>query len=294
MSISQFDIIDYSGHSVYDSLNDVSNSPLRLHTLTYNIKYPPPRTSSPTRTGKIGLALKQIGNNYDVIALQECFFENYYEDIIEKSSTQSSSYCYYSNIVGYPDDFLLKDSGGVVFLSKWPIVNQWEHVFTINTIDDGLGRQQKGVIAIEINKDGQHYYLVSTHTSPYEKHADTRKSQLNEVRTFIRENLVADYPVIVMGDLNIIRGSSEENTIYEVIPELKHIVDSGYYQYSWDCLLNELVDDEEENTLDYLFYWNDDFHRIPGIANAKIVRPVENGETDLSDHFAVQGIFNFE
>ncbi|ECF7068850.1 hypothetical protein XS74_25060 [Salmonella enterica subsp. enterica] len=294
MSYSMFDIIDYPGHSVYDSLDDVSNSPLRLHTLTYNIKYPPPRTSSPTRASNIGLSLKHIGDNYDVIALQECFFQLYYEEIIEKSSMQDISYQYYSNIVGYPDDFYLKDSGGVVFLSKWPIVNQWEYIFSINTIDDGMGRQQKGVIAIEINKNGQHYYLVSTHTSPYGKHADVRKNQLKEVRSFIRENLTCKYPAIVMGDLNIIRGSLEENTIYEVMPELKHIIDSGHYQFSWDCLLNELVDDGDQNTLDYIFYWDDNFHSIPSIVNAKIVRPVQNGNTDLSDHFAVQGIFKFD
>ncbi|CAM3764001.1 endonuclease/exonuclease/phosphatase family protein [Xenorhabdus thuongxuanensis] len=294
MTISKFDIIDSPKHSISDSLADVSSTPLRLHTLTYNIKYPPPRTSSPERTKKIGLCLKQVNNNYDVIALQECFFEIYYEDIVKNSTTLSSSYKYHSNIVGYPSSFLFKDSGGAVFISKWPIIKQWEHIFTSNTFDDGLGRQQKGVIAIEINKDGQHYYLVTTHTSPYEKNHDTRNIQLSEIRSFIKMSLTADYPLIFMGDLNIIDGSSEYNNIYSVIPELKRVIDSGFYRYSWDSQLNKMVDDDEQNTLDYVFYWNDTVHQTPAVANSQIVRPVENGENDLSDHFAIQGIFDFK
>uniref|UniRef100_UPI0019103907 endonuclease/exonuclease/phosphatase family protein n=1 Tax=Xenorhabdus khoisanae TaxID=880157 RepID=UPI0019103907 len=226
--------------------------------------------------------------------LQECFFEIYYEDMVKNSMLLTSSYKYHSNIVGYPSSFLFKDSGGAVFISKWPIVNQWEHVFTNNTFDDGLGRQQKGIIAIEINKNGQHYYMATTHTSPYEKHADIRKTQLSEIRTFIKNNLTADYPLIFMGDLNIISGSSEEDSIYSIIPELMRVVDNGYYQYSWDAQLNEMVDDNEQNTLDYIFFWNDKVHKIPSQASAQIVRPVENGNIDLSDHFAVQGVFDFE
>ncbi|PHM37729.1 endonuclease/exonuclease/phosphatase family protein [Xenorhabdus innexi] len=293
MKVSNFDIIDEPDHSVNETLDDVSDNPLLLHTLTYNIKYPPPRTSSPTRAEKIGLCLKQVNNNYDIIALQECFFQIYYETIIENSKTEVSSYKYYSNIVGYPDSFLFKDSGGAVFISKWPIINEWEHVFTEHTIDDGLARQQKGVIAVEIDKNGQHYYLVTTHTSPYEKHRDVREIQLKEMAEFINEKLINPYPVIIMGDLNIVYGSAEEKNIYNTIPNLKYVANSGYYKYSWDPEINNLADDDEQCTLDYLFYLDNVKHKKPLSVKANIIRPVENGSIDLSDHFAIQGIFRF-
>ena len=291
--VSQFDIIDAPDHSVINNLSDVSNDPYQLHTLTYNIKYPPPRTSSPVRAAKIGQALKTINNNYDVIALQECFFQLYYEDIQNNSKLVNSAYNYASNIVGYPSSFIFHDSGGAVFLSKWPIIHEWQHIFSKITFDDGVWRQQKGVIAIEINKGGQHYYFVTTHLSPYEKHSDVRATQLAEINTFIKNNLTEAYPIIFMGDLNIIQGSTEEKNISQALPTLQYVPYSGYYQYSWDAILDKLADDGQQYTIDYLYYWNDILHKKPLSEQSTIVRPVENGATDLSDHFAVQGTFKF-
>lgn len=228
----------------------------------------------------------------DVIILGEAFSPDYRRIIVMGFQPQ---YPYHSRVPYHtpPVNNGKALDGGVVILSKWPIVN-----------GDGLGEQRlfgsacngttgsgndcmadKGVIYVKINKEGQFYHIFGTHLDSGWDRADreARRKQLEIIKQFIVDKQIPlAEAVIVGGDMNIdpfkLPGEyGDMLSILDVIPGRHEGVTTPEGRY---------VTHTGGDHLDYVLY--SDVHLKPRLAINQIL---EN--QGLSDHYPVIGRFIF-
>lgn len=116
--------------------------------------------------------------------------------------------------------------GGVLLVSRWPIVNQDKHVY-INCnrkFEDCLAA--KGAIYIKIKKSARgkvrYYHIFGTHFQAWgtKKDRQARLKQVNELRQFIkRMRIPRNQAVIIAGDFNtdLINNKTESNKILQTL-----------------------------------------------------------------------------
>ncbi|PAA88849.1 hypothetical protein BOX15_Mlig017582g1 [Macrostomum lignano] len=104
-----------------------------------------------------------------------------------------------STIVGESTRGITETNGGVVIVSRWPMISTREHVFANYA---GLDRFiERGAVYGGINKHGVIYHVVGTQLQSGVDKENIRLEQAKEVANFISElELPSSHPVIISGD----------------------------------------------------------------------------------------------
>jgi len=254
-----------------------TNADNRVRVLTFNIfMRPPPIHSfeSDFKEDRIKLICKQLFNNYDVIAFQECFsFGSTRIDKI-KEKAKKSGLTYFSNSKK-KHTWNIGIDGGLCLLSRFPVINKKLYYFKNGCHSDAYS--EKGVLFNEIEMpNGNRLFLFTSHTqASYEHFPDitsesvrVRLSQFTEIRNFITkmtENSKSTDIILLCGDLNVNgrlnkddgKNHSEEYKVVHSILEgslsvIKKEKEAGY---------DDVNSDTPEYKIEDLFY--DKFNEHP-------------------------------
>jgi endonuclease/exonuclease/phosphatase family metal-dependent hydrolase len=275
-------------------LSDTLSPPTNLKIISWNI-YMLPRFIM--RTGQLRRA-KEIVNvlkeeDTDIIVFQEAF-DTAAREIIREGL--SAHFPYESG--DPPKNVFWKTNSGLWILSKIPFMVV-EHMYFIN----GKGPDWfacKGAILIQSEKNGFPFQLIGTHLQSDfggRQAQSIRKLQCEQIRkglleTYAKENV----PQFLVGDFNTIH--HEPSSYEQMLSTLqaKQCLLEGEHIYSYDHDKNDLIKGIENNPqlIDYILYTNHE----PKF-NAKMFINVFRKQwhskfQDLSDHFAVSGIFQFQ
>ncbi|KAA1415958.1 sphingomyelin phosphodiesterase [Nocardioides humilatus] len=117
---------------------------------------------------------------------------------------------------------LRPEDGGVAVLSKWPILQQVQHIYDIGCGFDALAA--KGFVYVQLNVRGKRVHVVASHTQAddslciFRSPAQIRAAQFAAIDRFLdARRIPADEQVIIMGDLNVVRSSPEYASMLSVL-----------------------------------------------------------------------------
>ena len=274
-----------------------------LHLLTYNTYMRPTNLFINGQSARTPLIANWVrGQGYDAILFNELF-----DDPIRNQMVNAlrSEFPYATRVVGTDRGF--DQDGGVLVVSRWPIVAQDQKLFG-RTSAGSDSMADKGVIYACIDKQGKKYHIFGSHTqstrtpSDYNTDAAVRRQQFGIMRQFIdSKNIPASEAVIVGGDLNVDRANGGE---YNGMVSTLGVVAPMYLGWgqTWDPTINLCCDSGRAEYLDYLFADGKHLRPIEITNESRIARslldewkslPTERARWDLSDHFPVYGAFKF-
>ena len=280
---------DLASHSAAaQPLNRAGFHGQQLDVLTFNVLLRPFLPEGQDR--RAPLIPGQLGG-YDVVLLQEAF-SDYHRDIVLRGLRQE--YPYQSNVLGR--DRGLKQDGGVVIASRWPIEVQDQALF------GGLCRgndclADKGVLYARINKSGLRVHLFATHLQSGAGRDVTRERQILRMRRWIDAmRLPPTEPVLIGGDLNVDLLADDKTGAFTKMMEILNAVRpnmplNSRNRVTFDPVENSLADGARAKYLDYVVYSN--AHLKPFDTFNRVRRIFVGGEP-LSDHYAVHGRFLFQ
>lgn len=136
--------------------------------------------------------------NYDVLMLQEVF------DASRTSmlARLAAEYPYQTSVLSTGGNNLY--DGGVVIVSRFPIINEAEYVFPDCSGSDCFA--DKGVKYAEVVKGGESYHIFATHTASFDSDSarENRRKQFAQIRDFATSlSIPSTDQVIYGGDLNV-------------------------------------------------------------------------------------------
>ncbi|KZN62435.1 hypothetical protein N473_19470 [Pseudoalteromonas luteoviolacea CPMOR-1] len=290
------------------------------------------------RAERLPSAIKSLTDSPDVIIVNEVFNG----DAEQALAVLSDIYPYQTPNVGQDcsgsgwdgltgncsnSPFVIR--GGVVIISKYPIVSQKAHVFTNSLSGSWDYLANKGFAYVKVNKGGQYYHLVGTHLQAThdgntEQEHRVRMGQLREIQTFIEaENISTSEPVIIGGDMNV--EWSKQHEIADMLSTARSklnfetpAVGSFSAKHNWFTKANAYYFDynlDYNDTLDYVF-WHQDYKQPKNNPNMVVHYPkaaknwywsylkgnwnLNSGRyyhsgyyNELSDHYPVQVNFEF-
>ena len=227
---------------------------------------------------------------YDVIILQETFSDRHRQRLLRELEP---SYPYRTRVLGR--DGFLKQDGGVVVVSRWPI--EFEDQSLFGRICAGFDCfASKGVVYARINKEGSVYHVFGAHAQDGERHRAIRERQFGIIKEFITSLCIpVNEPVIIGGDLNVNLFGDRTDGAYTAMRELLDAThpepkSGSDYVPTWDGINNSLNEGHTREYLDYVLYSN--AHLLPQSSFSE-VRIFRVDGQDLSDHYAVYGRFVF-
>jgi endonuclease/exonuclease/phosphatase family metal-dependent hydrolase len=250
---------------------------------------------------------------YDAIVFQEAYDDRIRDLLLEGLAQE---YPFRTRILGHDAGF--EQDGGVIIISRWPIVREAQRVFTADRsstnrcpgpdcCEDSDCYADKGVVYARINKAGRCYHLFGTHVQAGTENWKLRNEQFKVISDFVASRRVArGAPVIIAGDLNVdrrdrARFADMQDLLAAVQPPLQPTAPrtrGGIYTF--DGLRNDLNDHEDvRRYVDYALYSIEHLMPISAYNQVRIIRAPEawryffwqNGQRDLSDHYAVLGHF---
>lgn len=220
-------------------------------------------------------------------------------------------------------------NGGLIFVSRWPILTHREKIFRIR-----IGAERwcpKGIKYITVEKLGRRFHLFGTHLQADDStinmwkwfpeswvpwHLTGRKVrmiQLKRLKRYIHKTRIpASEPVFVLGDMNVNRDDVEFPPMLKILnathppgeQPLTIIMEQNDFTRSprREGFLHWIEGNPFSATfcdefVDYVLVSNS--HLRPAAAKVNTVMPRTpaddaTGERyDLSDHYAVEGIFRF-
>lgn len=287
-----YDDIYYSLTEPYQPpvLNTAANT---LSVLTYNIwALPYIATTIKERLKLMPPYLAQ----YDVLLLQEAFsFE--YENLI-RTLQEQYGYTYTTQMLDNPQVNLF--SGGVILLSRFPIVNEAQYFFPDCTGTDCLA--DKGINYMEIIKNGRAYHIFSAHTASFDNATarQNRLKQFQQMSDFAQSfNIPKNETVIYGGDFNVNKELFPDDyqqmltTLNASEPQYK-----GYTAATFDPFINKHATafgsgSERIEYLDYILVSNQYAAPHSVINSVRIPRSTDAALWrlwDLSDHFPVEAV----
>lgn len=248
---------------------------------------------------RTGFLKNELNRPWDVIVLSEAFDDDLRKDLL---STLSPAFPYHSAVVGSENLLTMREDGGVIVLSRWPIEQEEQRSYgdRCNGTDC---RADKGVVYTRINKQGRKYHLFATHTNADNSSGDiaARRSQLQFVKSFI-DSLKIDVkePVFIAGDLNVDKGQiGQYNEMLQILDAAAPA--SSGMKYSFDPSINDLASSDPPQLLDYVLYSRKHLQPVKSSSRLLLIRhaggwkelATEKTRYDLSDHFAVLGEYEF-
>lgn len=257
-------------------------------------------------------AIRAFDPAIDVVTVNEAFTRSLRPELV--SNIQKNGFPYATNVLNSNTSRLW--SGGVMVFSKYPIVAQKDYQYKEAAGNDA--QAAKGVQYVKIMKGQKPYHIFATHTNASYTFGNkkrlplndagriVRRKQFQELKQFInQQNIPANEPIIIVGDLNLDMVSEQGQTNSEYTDMLTklnatHVMPSGH-RYTLDKNSNELVDphDGPPQHLDYVLYTRD--HQQPTASSAEIVCLKSNGKNvcqkdtvpHLSDHYPIRARFKF-
>ncbi|WP_305423807.1 sphingomyelin phosphodiesterase [Photobacterium leiognathi] len=288
----QTDGFDDIYYTITPSQNSKSSTTVSstLKMLTYNIWALTPLASHVNQRLN---ELPKFLSNYDVIALQEVFYSDKRRSFLQKLAKE---YPYQTKVLKAPSFYGLNVyDGGVIIVSKYPIVSKDYHVFSRCSGSDCLA--DKGVVYAEVVKGGKSYHVFATHaasTDSYSARVD-RIYQFWDINKFAkRQNIPKNEVVIFSGDFNVNK-NKYFNHDYKWMQSLLNANEpkySGHTAATYDKSLNSFVKSNSEY-LDYVFVSNVYGKVKSNVNRVFIPRTTSNSlwyHWDLSDHFPVEAI----
>lgn len=240
----------------------------------------------------------------------------------------SYGFKYYTATIGNPPSRRTFENGGVFIASKWPILEEKQTIYNDSVLLSADTLSQKGAMYAKIQKtvDGirRVYHVFGTHLQATGRLGadNVRREQARQMHQLMLSlNLPSTEPVIYGGDLNARLGSNLANDIFEIL-DATQPEKVGDLDYTSDKTINDLFAGDGrtgQSWIDYTLYSN--AHLLPTNATTQVVRPraqepfeaciddvkVSPGPvyperrycrkpknvTDLADHFAVLGTFDY-
>ncbi len=220
---------------------------------------------------------------YDALVLQEAFVDSWREALIAELK---DAYPYRGDLVGRngAGGLALRQNGGIVILSRWPIVR--EATMTFGETCSGTDcLADKGVAYAAIRKGERTYHVFGTHAQssfgvnvPY-----VRAAQFELFAAFVAgQEIPVDEVVLLAGDFNVDAASPELGSMLRTLRASWPPV-VGRLTATWDPEHNEWADGRNL-WLDYVLV-HDDYGQ-PRAAWNRALALKANGR-DLSDHYAV-------
>ncbi|WP_457032765.1 sphingomyelin phosphodiesterase [Kitasatospora sp. P5_F3] len=249
----------------------------------------------------------------DVVVLQEAFDNATSDKLL---SLAKSAYPYQTPVVGRSTSgwdatggsysSTTPEDGGVMLLSKWPLLRKEQYIFK-----DACGADwwsNKGFVYAVLNVNGQRTHVLGTHLQSTDtgcssgEPATVRAAQLNAMKTFVdNKGIPASEPVIITGDLNVNSHDSEYPSMLSNGNLAPATSRTGWVN-SFDTVDNSIAayryPGEPKEDLDYVLYRAD--HARPQSYTNEVLRFHSKPWTvsswgksytysDLSDHYPVIG-----
>lgn len=280
-----------------------NNSPEVFDVLTYNV-YIRPTTLFKNGQHIRAKLIPSLLSGYDAIVFQEAFDDKARRILLRGLKGE---YPYQSKILG--TDRGVEQDGGVVIISRWPIITQKQKLFGSVCKGSDCGAD-KGVLYVPINKKGQMYHLFGTHLqADYGEHKKVIRQQLDIFKRFINHvNPPKSDPVILAGDFNVNSEAKSKTGFNDLLRRLNATRPENLSKllYSYECnSKNDLANCGNpggRNYYDHALYSNNHLKPIKSFNEVKLIRSkkgwkeyaFEKTYWDLSDHFPVHGHFEFK
>lgn len=262
------------------------NNEQHLKIMTYNI------WALPVIASHIDARYKLIPDyvkGYDVLALQEVFASGREGFLLELAK----EYPYQTKMLDKPG-FNIYD-GGVIIVSRYPIVNEAQYVFPDCSGTDCFA--DKGVNYAEVIKGGEAYHIFATHTASTDTQTarEHRQRQFQQIRDLAQSlNIPDNETVIYSGDFNVNKLKFPEDYQQMMVnlkaDEPKY---SGYTASTFDPRINDFSGDKNVEYLDYVMVSNE--FNIKSINENHVDVPRSTDKSiwkhyNLSDHFPVSTV----
>lgn len=266
--------------------------------LAYNIYMRPTSLFKNGQSLRARLLPAQL-HGYDALIFSEAFDDDTRAELLNGLRTE---YPYATSILG--SDRGVEQDGGVIIVSRWPIVAQDQRRF--GSICSGSDCQaDKGVLYARIERGARFYNLFGSHTQawPTPAGAQVRAQQFRIIRQFIdSKSIAAGEPVLIGGDLNVDRLKFPEE-----FRQMLQILNAECpphqgYAYTWDSTTNDLAEKTGGfEYLDYILWSKAHLKPAASLNEPRILRAAQEWKEfgweyamwDLSDHYPVYGRFNF-
>jgi endonuclease/exonuclease/phosphatase family metal-dependent hydrolase len=253
--------------------------------LTFNTALLPEPVAS-TRQAARARAMAPHLVGYDVLVLQEAFIDAWRERLLHELA---GAYPHRTEVVGQDGarGSPLRQDGGIVILSRWPIVRQAQTTFgAVCSGTDCLA--DKGVAYAAVRKGTTTYHVFTTHAQSaygWAVASATRADQFALMRAFVEaQGIPPIEPVVLAGDFNVDAREPERDAMLTALNAVWPPV-VGPLRHTWDPLRNAWAYGEA-HWIDYVLYGAD--HARPVAAWNRAVA-LKDGALDLSDHYAVWG-----
>ncbi|MGY0217509.1 sphingomyelin phosphodiesterase [Endozoicomonadaceae bacterium StTr2] len=260
----------------------------KLKIMTYNI------WALPAIASHIGDRLDIIPDyvkGYDVLALQEVFASGR-DDFLRELAKE---YPYQTRMLDKEGANIY--DGGVIIVSRYPIVNQAQYVFPDCSGTDCFA--DKGVNYAEVIKGGKAYHVFATHTASFDTDIarENRQRQFKQIRALATSlKIPANETVVYSGDFNVNKRKFPQD-YQQMIANLSAVEPeySGYTESTFDPRINDFAGEalsggENIEYLDYVMVSNE--YAIKPDNNNFVAVPRSTDERlwkhyNLSDHFPV-------
>lgn len=259
-----------------------------LKVMTYNIWALPVIAS---HIGERFELLPEYMKGYDVLMLQEVFASGR-DDFLR---VLAKEYPYQTKMLNKPGVNIY--DGGVMIVSRYPIVSQGQYVYPDCTGSDCFA--DKGLNYAEVIKQGKAYHLLATHTASFDTDTarDYRQRQFRQMSEFASAlNIPSDETVIYGGDFNVNKRKFSDDyanmltNLNAAAPDY-----AGYTESTFDPRINgfagaPLSGGENVEYLDYIVVSNAHKARSQNTNVVKVPRSSDQRlwkHWNLSDHFPV-------
>lgn len=286
---------------------------LPFYVLTYNVYMRPTSLFKNGQAIRAGLLPAHL-QDHDVIIFNEVFDDDARATLL----SGLTAYPHRTTILGQDQGFA--QDGGVMIVSKWPILSEAERFFG----SDCTGwdcNSKKGVKYAKVCKQGHSVHVFGTHTNANRDPASVaaREKQFSTIRQFIdMMNLPKADPVLIGGDLNVPKflpglwpeyitmlnalSAGDPSAFTTPRVDERELPQWPYCTYCYG--FNDLAADPADGRtiLDYVLYSLR--HKLPDSAESWFQRPLslspwkeffwEGSHRDLSDHYPMLSKFVFK
>lgn len=274
-----------------------------LDVLTWNLALLPAGASDGSTWRRLPHMPGAIGR-HDVLILTEAFADRPREWLLERLRGE---YPHATRVVSGRNP--LRQDGGVVILSRWPIEREAQVVYSRAAGVDRLA--EKGAVYARVRKQGQVVHVVGTHLQSgrpdQPTRAAARAAQARQLRAFVEGlHLPADEPLLLGGDFNVDLTLAPDGAPRGELASLLATLNAALparplegLRFTYDGLLNPLATDDERSHLDHVLWSR--AHLAPResaqgahLARASAPFRVRGRDVlDLSDHHPLRATFRF-
>lgn len=165
--------------------------------LVYNLQLAAPAVMLNGQMDRIGpIADKVLALDPDVIVFLECFYIDAKDHLVDLLSDRYKEHRY------LPRHKLRFLSGGVLILSKYPVISSQTLVYRNRSLVDGMA--SKGGLAVQVRhpEEGP-LWIVGSHVQAWASHQTIRIKQFEELSEWLKIHVPQGSKVVILGDFNM-------------------------------------------------------------------------------------------